>query len=90
MKKYVDEAIEKGAENIRFDMDSQNSYLIFTADFTPEQFDKAARGNMEYYKVLSVKEFTAVAIQCLFDGAFDSEDDVTLKADELVKKHLKI
>lgn len=82
-KKYI------GKLNIPFVEDESNEHKIF-ADFTPEQFDKAARGNMEYYKVLSVKEFTAVAIQCLFDGAFDSEDDVTLKADELVKKHLKI
>jgi hypothetical protein len=37
LKKYVDEAIEKGAENIRFDMDKENPYFIFSADFTPEQ-----------------------------------------------------
>ena len=37
LKKYVDEAISKGAENIRFDMDKENPYFIFSADFTPEQ-----------------------------------------------------
>jgi hypothetical protein len=37
LKKYVDEAIEKGAENIRFDMDKDNPYFIFSADFTPEE-----------------------------------------------------
>lgn len=37
LKKYVDEAIKKGAENIRFDMDKENPYFIFYADFTPEQ-----------------------------------------------------
>lgn len=37
LKKYVDEAISKGAETIRFDMDTQNPYFIFSSDFTPEQ-----------------------------------------------------
>lgn len=37
LKKYVDEAIQKGAENIRFDMDKENPYFIFSAEFTPEQ-----------------------------------------------------
>lgn len=37
LKKYVNEAISKGAENIRFDMDKENSFFIFSADFTPEQ-----------------------------------------------------
>lgn len=37
LKKYVDEAIEKGAEKIRFDMDKENPYFIFSTDFTPEQ-----------------------------------------------------
>tara|TARA_R110002074_G_scaffold401376_2_gene599358 strand:- start:62 stop:484 length:423 start_codon:yes stop_codon:yes gene_type:complete len=37
LKKYVDEAILKGAENISFNMDEQNPYFIFSADFTPEQ-----------------------------------------------------
>jgi hypothetical protein len=37
LKKYIDEAIEKGAEKIHFDMDKENPYFIFSADFTPEQ-----------------------------------------------------
>ena len=37
LKKYVDEAIIKGAENIRFDMDKENPFFIFSSDFTPEQ-----------------------------------------------------
>lgn len=82
-KKYI------GKLNVPFVEDETNDHKIF-ADFTPEQFDRAARGNMEYYKVLSVKEFTAVAIQCLFDGAFDSEDDITEKAESLIKQHLNI
>ncbi len=82
-KKYI------GKLNVPFVEDESNDHKIY-ADFTPEQFDRAARGNMEYYKVLSVKEFTAVAIQCLFDGAFDSEDDITEKAESVIKQHLNI
>lgn len=37
LKKYVDEALSKGAETIRFDFDSDNPYFVFNANFTPEQ-----------------------------------------------------
>ncbi len=37
LKKYIDEAIEKGAEKIWFDLDEQNPYFIFSSDFTPEE-----------------------------------------------------
>jgi MoaA/NifB/PqqE/SkfB family radical SAM enzyme len=37
LKKYVDEAIEKGADAIHFNMDKENPYFIFTADLTPEE-----------------------------------------------------
>ena len=37
LKKYVDKAIEDGADRIVFDMDKENPYFTFFADFTPEQ-----------------------------------------------------
>lgn len=37
LKKYVDEAILKGADKVRFDMDKENPYFIFSTDFTPEE-----------------------------------------------------
>jgi hypothetical protein len=38
LKKYVDEAISKGADTIRFEyFDSENPYFIFEANFTPEE-----------------------------------------------------
>lgn len=38
LKKYVDEAIKKGAEKICFvHFDSENPYFVFESDFTPEQ-----------------------------------------------------
>jgi len=38
LKKYVDEALSKGAETIRFvHFESENPYFVFEADFTPEQ-----------------------------------------------------
>jgi hypothetical protein len=39
LKKYVDEAIKEGADDVRFDMDNQNPYFIFTKDFTPEEYN---------------------------------------------------
>ena len=38
LKKYVDEALLKGANTIRFEQfDSENPYFIFEANFTPEE-----------------------------------------------------
>jgi hypothetical protein len=37
LKKYVDKAIELGAEIIKYDMDNNNPYLNFMSDFTPEE-----------------------------------------------------
>ena len=62
LKKYVDEAIEKGAEKIRFDMDKENPYFIFSADFTPEQqneydLNKLKQEFEEKLKVLESRKF---------------------------------
>lgn len=62
LKKYVDEAIEKGAEIIRFDMDRENPYFIFSADFTPEQkneyeLKKLKKEFEEKLKVLESRKF---------------------------------
>ena len=62
LKKYVDEAIEKGAEKIRFDMDEENPYFIFSADFTPEQqneydLNKLKQEFEEKLKVLESRKF---------------------------------
>lgn len=56
LKKYVDLAIEKGAESIYFDMrDSGNQYFNFMADFTPEQEQEFMLKNIkeEYSKKIS-------------------------------------
>ena len=37
LKKYVDEAIEKGAETVYFDFNTNNPYFVFNKDFTPEE-----------------------------------------------------
>ena len=62
LKKYVDEAIEKGAEKIRFDMDKENPYFIFSADFTPEQqneydLNKLKQEIEEKLRVLESRKF---------------------------------
>ena len=62
LKKYVDEAIEKGAEKIRFDMDKENPYFIFSADFTPEQqneydLNKLKQEFEEKLKVIESRKF---------------------------------
>lgn len=63
LKKYVDEAIKKGAEEIRFDMmDKENQYFIFQANFTPEQenqfeLEKLKKEFDEKLKVLESKKF---------------------------------
>jgi len=58
LKKYVDLAIEKGAEKIIFDMDKENPYFIFTADFTPEQQNECDLNELkkEFNKKLSLLE----------------------------------
>lgn len=41
IKKYVDEAISKGADTILFQhFDSENPYFLFTANLTPEEAQK--------------------------------------------------
>ena len=62
LKKYIDEAIEKGAEKIRFDMDKENPYFIFSADFTPEQqneydLNKLKQEFEEKLKVIESRKF---------------------------------
>lgn len=62
LKKYVDKAIEKGAEKISFDMDKENPYFIFSTDFTPEQqneyeLKKLKQEFEEKLKVLESKKF---------------------------------
>jgi hypothetical protein len=37
LKKHVDLAIELGAETIQYDIDSDNPYLNFISDLTPEE-----------------------------------------------------
>jgi len=58
LKKYVDLAIEKGAEKISFDMDKENPYFIFTSDFTPEQQNEYDLNELkkEFNKKLSLLE----------------------------------
>ena len=62
LRKYIDEAIEKGAEKIRFDMDKENPYFIFSADFTPEQqneydLNKLKQEFEEKLKVIESRKF---------------------------------
>ncbi len=75
--------------NVDFIVDQSNPHKIY-ADFNEEQFEKASKGNIDYYKILSIKEFTAVALQNVFDNTFLSENDIKEKAEEMIKKHLKI
>lgn len=82
-KKYIAEL------GIEFIEDDSNPHKIY-ADFNPEQFEKASKGNMAYYRVLSIKEFTAVAIQNIFDEIFESENDINEKAQELINKNLNL
>ena len=37
LKKHVDKAIELGAETLQYDIDSDNPYLNFMSNFTPEE-----------------------------------------------------
>ena len=58
LKKYIDEAIEKGAETIRFDLNKDNPYFIFFADFTPEQENEyeIKKLKLEYQEKLTTLE----------------------------------
>ena len=62
LKKYVDEAILKGAEKIHFDMDKDNPYFIFKSDFTPEEnicyeLEKLKKDYNEKLKELENKKY---------------------------------
>jgi len=56
LKKYVDEAISKGAEDVQFDMDKENPYFVFTCDLTPEQQIQYELEELEKYYNQKSKE----------------------------------
>lgn len=96
LKKYVDEAISKGAENIRFDMDKENPYFIFSADFTPEQQNEYDLNNLkkefeEKLKVLESRKFKTHSFRIKQWGLCGAEIDKLIedfKKDKGIKESL--
>jgi predicted DNA-binding protein len=90
LKKYVDEAIEKGAEKIRFDMDKENPYFIFSADFTPEQqneydLNKLKQEFEEKLKVLESRKFKTHSFRIKQWGLCGAEIDKLIE--DFKQKH---
>lgn len=93
LKKYVDEAIEKGAEKIRFDMDRDNPYFIFSADFTPEQqneyeLKKLKQEFEEKLKTLESRKFKTHSFRVKYYGVCFEEIN-KLTEDFKIKNNIK-
>ena len=93
LKKYVDEAIEKGAEEIRFNMDKENPYFIFSADFTPEQqneyeLKKLKKEFEEKLKVLESRKFKTHSFRVKYYGICFEEIN-KLTEDFKIKNNIK-
>lgn len=93
LKKYVDEAIEKGAEKIHFDMDRDNPYFIFSADFTPEQqneyeLQKLKKEFEEKLKTLESRKFKTHSFRVKHYGVCFEEIN-KLTEDFKIKNNIK-
>jgi len=91
LKKYVDEAILKGAENICFDMDKQNPYLIFSADFTPEQeneyeLEKLKKDFNEKLKSLESRKYKTYSFRIEQYGLCSHDVDSHIKEFKSINK----
>ena len=91
LKKYIDEAIEKGAENIRFDMDKNNPYFIFYTDFTPEQeneyeLEKLKDDFNKKLKALEIKKYKTHSFRINKYGLCEKEVDDLINKFKLENK----
>ena len=89
LKKYVDNAIEKGAEKVYFDMDKENPYFIFSVDFTPEQQNEYELNNLreefnKKLKILQSRKFKTHSFRCSRWGL--SEHDINNLIEKFKKK----